>query len=258
MYAAQNAISHVIRNVFGYNLFGRAAGDVARQTMYAATSITHNSLSENEKQQAILSAFQSVSNQFTWDSNNSRWISGQAVQSVLSGFEQQQSQHPVQHPYDLQVLSRMLVEVAMIDGRLSKEEGEWLTNMLDPGQGSLESISARPKLTPAELSEVSSGAVRESLLKYTWTLALCDEDFAASEKDLLMNFAQSMRLSAIQIGNVQTKAQHYILDNAMEYMFAWGGHDQFARQNIFQLASMIGLSQREAMEAEAKFQRRKS
>ena len=147
----------------------------------------------------------------------------------------------------------MLVEVALADGSVSKEEREWLINMLNPAHGTVESISQRPKTSPAELNETSSGGVRETLLLLAWTLALCDEDFDASEKQLLLHYGQAFQLSQSQIGRVQSIAQHYILENALEYMFRWGGQDQFARQNILQLASKIGLSQREAMEVEANF-----
>jgi hypothetical protein len=92
----------------------------------------------------------------------------------------------------------------------------------------------------------------------TWALALCDEDFAEAEKKLLMEYGHSLGLSAIQIGKIQSIAQQYILENALEYMLSWGNQDQFSRQHLFQIASKIGLSQREAMEVEAKFQRRKS
>ena len=54
MYAAQNALSQAIRSVFGYNVFGRVASDVARQTMYSAANSQRNSLSAAEQQQAIV------------------------------------------------------------------------------------------------------------------------------------------------------------------------------------------------------------
>ena len=64
MYGVQNAISQTIRSVFGYSIFGRIAGDIARQGVYNAQRNSRNSLSESEKQQAIVAAFQSVSSRF--------------------------------------------------------------------------------------------------------------------------------------------------------------------------------------------------
>lgn len=258
MYAVQNMLSQVIRSVFGYNMIGRVASDVTRQTVYSANNAVRNSLSKSEKEQAVINAFQSVSRQFTWDKANQRWISAKVAKDSLSPFEQQQQQFPVSHPYDLQILSRMLVEIANSDGRISREEGEWLMNMLDPNHGSIDTILSRPRLTPAELQQTSKGAVRETMLMLVWALALCDEEFAVQEKQLLQNFASSLGLSASQTRAIQKRAQMYILDNAMETMFSWGGHDNFARQNVLGLAQRIGLSQNDALEAEAQFQRRKA
>ena len=57
MYAAQNALSQVIRNMFGYNVFGRVASDVTRQTMYATMNNSNRNLSAAEQQQAVIQAF---------------------------------------------------------------------------------------------------------------------------------------------------------------------------------------------------------
>ena len=258
MYAIQTAVSEVIRNVFGHNLLGRTAGNVTRQTIYGASRSLQNSLSSKEQEQAIVAAFQSVAKNFVWDEKNARWVSAQGLQSALSPFDQQCNQYPVSHPYDLQTLSRMLVEVASVDGTITKEESDWLINMLNPAHGSIESISKRPILSSAELNQTSTGGVRETMLMLTWTLALCDEEFAASEKQLLLQYGKNLGLSALQIGAIQSKAQQYILENALEYMFSSGTQDHFSRQHLLELATKIGLSQREAMEVEAKFQRRRS
>ena len=258
MYAVQNMISQVIRSVFGYNMLGRVASDVTRQTVYSASNTMRNSLSKSEREQAVVDAFQSIQRKFSWDKVNNRWLSAKAAKETLSPFEQQQQQFPVQHPYDLQILSRMLVEIANADGRISREEGEWLMSMLDPSHGSIDSLLQRPRLTPAELQQTTKGAVRETMLMLVWALALSDEEFAAQEKDLLQTFASSFALSYTQVLSVQKKSQMYILDNAMETMFGWGGHDNFARQNILGLAKRIGLSETEALQAEAQFQRRKA
>ena len=37
-------------------------------------------------------------------------------------FDQQKQKHPVVHPYDIQVLSRMMVEISMADGHMIQSE----------------------------------------------------------------------------------------------------------------------------------------
>ena len=258
MYSIQNAIGRAIRDIFGYNMFGRIASDLARQTVNHTSNNVRNSLSQKEKEQAILQAFQSVSKQFAWDNKNMRWIAANAIQDVLSGFDLQRQQHPVSHPYDLQILARMLVEVAMADGILAPEEKEWLTSLLDPRLGTIDSIARNPKLTAAELSQTSVGGVRETMLMVAWTLALCDEDFAEEERALLMEFVTGLQLSSQQVGTIQYNAQSYILEQAMEYMYSNNGGDAFARQSILQMATKLGMTQRQALEIEAKTQRRRA
>ena len=43
---------------------------------------------------------------------------------------------------------------------------------------------------------------------------------------------------------------------ALERMHTWGGHDSYARGQLYALAERLGMSRREAEEAEAAFQRR--
>lgn len=258
LYAVQQAIGETIRSVFGYNIFGRVAGDVARQTVYSASSQMNNSLSPKEKQEAIRKAFQSVQRQFTWDEKNSRWISSQAVQEALSEFDLQNQKYPITHNYDKKILTRMLVELAMADGSVSTSEAEWLNSMIDPSIGSIDSISQLPKLTQQELQQASAGSVRETMLMLTWALALCDEELATQEKELLLYFGQGLALSPTQIGQIQGKAQNYILEKSMDWLYSASGGEQFARQSILTLASKIGMSPQQALQVEAQFQRRRS
>jgi len=257
MYAAQNAISQAIRSVFGYNVFGRVASDVARQTVYSAATNQNNSLSGAEQQQAIVKAFESVSSRFAWDPKRNSFISASAIQDALSPFDLQLQRAPIQHQYDRMILARMLVQIAMADGVMAQQESNWLAEFLDPSFGDVDSLARRPPISGPEFSQVSAGPVRETMLLITWTLALADEDFAAQEQQLLRTFAQSLGLQSAAIQKVRSAAQDYILSQAMEAMFGWGGHDQFTRQKIFELAAKVGMSQQEALMAEARFQRRR-
>ena len=257
MYAAQNAVSQVLRNVFGYNLFGRVASDVARQTMHTAASNSSRSLSAAEQKEAVVQAFLTVSSQFAWDGKRSSWISASALKDALSPFDLQLQEHPITHQYDRMILARMLVQMAMADGVMAPEESQFLEDFIDPNLGSVQSLSARPPLSSAEFSQVSSGGVRESMLMLTWTLSIADEDFDPKEAQLLQKFAQQLNLNQNSIQKARTNAQDFILSQAMETMFAWGGQDQYARQKLLELAGKIGVSQQEALMAEARFQRRR-
>ena len=90
-----------------------------------------NGLSRQEKEHAIIEAFKKVEHQFTWNEDRRQWLSRSAIGEILSDFDQQKQTNPLVHPYDIQVLSRMMVEVSMADGHLAQTEREWLI-LLNP------------------------------------------------------------------------------------------------------------------------------
>ncbi|MFT5679536.1 MAG: hypothetical protein ACI8RZ_000440 [Myxococcota bacterium] len=258
MYSLQRAVSSTIRDVFGYNMVGRVASDVARSAVQSATQNTNrNTLSDAEQRDATLEAFKKVSQKFVWDSNRGHWISAKSAGELLSPFERQLGEHPVEHNYDRTVLARMLVEVARADGRLSNEESSWLTDFIAPDLGSVRDLTARPPLSGPELGEASAGGPRQTMLMVAWTLALADEHFADQENAVLQGFAKGLKLNSSQVQTARTSAQGYILDQVLERMFTWGGHDTTARQQLMDLASRLGMSSQEAQVAEARYQRRK-
>ncbi|MEL6347363.1 MAG: hypothetical protein AAFV53_29885 [Myxococcota bacterium] len=258
MYSLQSSVSQAIRSVFGYNMVGRVAGDVARQAMYsAASSSNQNTLSRSETQQAILEAFKRVSNQFIWDNSRGHWVSASAAKDLMSPFERQLAEAPIQHNYDRQILARMLVEIARADGRLSNDENSWLTDFIGPDLGSLGELVNRPPLTAAELGETTGGPPRTTLLMVAWTMALVDEQFDEQERILLQRFSTGLRMDMNQVRAARDAAQGYILDQALERMFTWGGHDAHARQELLNLAQRLGMTPEQAQVAEARYQRRK-
>lgn len=259
MYEVRRAFSMAVRSMFGSNAVGRIAGDMANQAMNAATQssgVSQPSFSDSDRQAAAVAAFQTVARQFVWDGQNRRWISARAAAASLSPFERQMAEAPVNERYDRMVLSRMLVEVANADGFLAQEESDFLLEFLDPDAGSVASLSQRPPLTASELAETSTGAVRDTLLMLAAVLALTDEDFSEAERAKLDAMAAGLGLAGARKNDVMRKAQVYILDNAMEAIFAHG-HDERARGEIYALADRLGMDRRSASTAEAQFLKRR-
>jgi hypothetical protein len=257
LYGIQNALSQTIRSMFGYNIFGRIAGDVARQGLSSAQRNMQNTLSQGEQQQAVLAAFQSVASRFYFDPQRNTWVSKAAEKELFSPFDLQLNNSPVRHNYDRQLLGRMLVEIAMADGILAPAEESWLLSFLDPSMGSIQSISQRPKITSAELNTASKGPVRQTLLMLAWALALADESFVSSEHQRLNAFSSGLGLTNTQKKSAEEAAQGYILEQAMLAAFQFG-QDQYARTHIYELGSRLGIPQDKVSLAEAQFLRRKA
>lgn len=252
---AQRGVLGMLRSVLGTGAASRVAQQAAGSAMRSAgQAMGSDSFSSEEKEDAAVGAFRSVSNQFTWTGD--RWMSNRAAAELMSDFERQMASHPIQSEYDRQVLARMLVEVAAADGQFEEAEQDMLADVLDSDAGSLQSLRERPPLTEAELSETTPGGVRQSLLMMAAVLALCDEDFDRAEQKRLQDFASGMALGKLQVQDVMNKARFFVLDQALDRMLTWGGHDQHARDAALELAGKIGLSPKQAEAAEARYLKR--
>ena len=256
MYAVQRALSQVIRDVFGHSTLGRVASDITRQTVSNASSKVINGLSREEKEHAILDAFRKVERQFSWNEEKQLWISATAVTELFSDFEQQKQRHPIVHPYDVQILSRMMVEISRADGQLIKSEREWLMLLLNPEYGTLEQISQFPPLTAPELSSCSTGGVRLTMIMVACAIAMCDEHLDQQELQLLQSMANGLGLSATEIQSAKKWAQSYILEQAIEYINLDSQSEKRSRTRS--VAAKIGVAENDALTIEAKVKRRQS
>jgi len=210
-------------------------------------------LDEDETQAALVEAFRTVQGRFVWVPAKGQWVSARAAEALMPAFQRQLTRHPVAHPYDRQVLARMLVELARTDGEVAASEQDLLTDLIE---GGMEALAKRPPLTAAELRTTSGGDTRVSLLLTAWTLALVDEDMANAERALLMTWADGLDLRPAQVVWVRNTSQQHVLEEALERMHTWGGHDSYARGQLYALAERLGMTRPEAEEAEAAFQRR--
>jgi uncharacterized tellurite resistance protein B-like protein len=259
MWSLQSAVASAIRSTMGHNMAGRVASDVARSAMTGVQQqVSSNTLSTREQSAALVEAFRTVQNQFVWDAHRNTWISQGSMNEAMSEFERLLTAAPIVHPYDRQIMARMLVEIARGDGRLSSEESTWLTEVITADLGDVHSLASRPPITPAELGSSSAGPVRKSLLVLAWAMALVDEDMATNEQALLGHYAGGLGMAHNDVETCRKAAQTYILDQAMERMFSWGGHDEYARSQLYGLAQRIGMPVEEAQQAEARHLRRRS
>ena len=262
MYEVRRAVGPMLRGIFGNNMMGRMAGQMADSAMRNATmGVTgtgRQTLSNAEQQEAVLEAFRSVAGQFVWDGQNGRWIAAAAARDLMSPFELEIADGPIESNYDKQVLARMLVEIAAADGTLVESERAFMTEFLTPDVGSVETLMERPPLTRAELGSATRGAVRGTLLMLGWVMALSDEDFDPAEANKLEHFATGLGLVESQALAMREAGQGFLMDQALERMFTWGGHDAHAREQMYALAAKLGMSRDAAEEAEARYQRRKN
>ena len=253
-YEVRRQVLGLIRSMFGYSAMGSIASSVASSALTAATMPTTRGtqgLTQPQINQGIVEAFHSVSGQFAWVGD--RWVHATAAGQLRGPMEKQLAEAPVASRYDQLVLARMMVEVAGAHDGISPEEEAHLAEAIDPEWGSLASLAQRPPLTRAELAQVTPGTGRDSMLAAVWALALVDEHEAAAERQLLEAYADALDVDAEQARHT---AQAFVMDQAVERAFAYGGHDAAAREALVDLGARIGLSRAQVEEAEARYQRR--
>lgn len=253
VYELRRQMLVMLRQVLGVGAVGSVATSVASTALSAAT--THSSgpqqLSAREVEEGLVAAFQEVSGQFTWVAG--RWVHGSAAGAVQGAMERQLDQAPVASRYDQLLLARMMVEVAGAHGGIHDDERSHLADAIDPEWGSLEALQARPPLSGAELAEASAGPVRQSMLAAVWTLALVDAHEDGREVALLERFAAGLGADA---DAARQLARSYVMDQAIERAFAFGGHDAAARGTLVALGERIGMTREDVERAEARYQRR--
>lgn len=250
----------LVRSVLGGGAMGHIAGSAVDAAIgvhnYSTSAKAAQYLSPAEREQGLVEAFRSVSSQFAWVQG--RWVHGGAAKELVSPLDRQLQETPLTSSYDRTVAARMLIETALAHGGVSGEEQAYLEDTLDPQIGSLQALSQRPPLTRAELAETTKGPVRITLLSLAWTLAIVDERFDAAEEKKLQAFADGLGLPAPDRAKARDLARHWILDQAFERAFGWGGHDAHARSEAMALGERIGMTRDEVEVAEAKYQRRRA
>lgn len=254
MWSVRGAIASAVRRALGHGMLGSMASSAARDAMSGSGTSTH--FSEQDKQDAVVRAFESVSGQFAWDAQNQRYISAQAAGDVLSAFMKQLGTHPVSATYDRGVLARMLTEIAVSDGNLGDDERAFLSGFITPDLGTVESLAKAPRLSFAELAETTEGAGRDTMLMLAWGLAFTDEELAPAESARLGEYANGLGIRPERAGELQRFAQLYLLDQALGRAYAGGTRNAEAQAEAMAMAGRLGLDATEAERADIRFRKR--
>lgn len=254
LYGLRNSLTRALRSALGYSIAGRAAADAARGAMQ--TSGSSQSYSDADRQAATVRAFESVANQFVWDAQNNRYISGQAAGQVMTDFMLQLSNSPVQSPYDRGVLARMLTEVAAADGVVADQERSFLASFIPAEIGTVDSLAQMARLSPAELAETAQGASRETMVMLAWAVAFTDESLSPQEAARLGEYAQGLGLNPERAGQLKSFAQVYLVDLALGAAYPGGQRNPQAHAEVMAMAARIGLDATESERVDIRFRKR--
>lgn len=249
--------TQALRGVLGGGFVGRTGTSIFNQVTRDQVRDFTSSFTEAEKQAAVLAAFERVSDNFYFDEADYTWKAppefergkkGRKDPDKMSDFEKQLDKHPVTDYFEREVLARLLVEVASVDGRIDEEEREFLDAFIGRDLGSIDEISIRDPLSSTECEEVSPG-VRETLYMLAWVTSLKDMHLDARERDLLMKYGNMFGFDTETKMATIMKAKHYVLEQTLT--------PYTTREELFDHAKQIQLGQKEAEKCMISYKRRK-
>ena len=163
-------------------------------------------------------------------------------------FERQLSAYPVTNKYDKEILSRMLVEVANVDGNISEEERSFMESFIPTEIGTINSLLRWDKLSEVECEEVSA-PVKKTIYMLAWINAMVDYEIDPDEKTKLMEFAEMLGLSDSDTREMIKASKYYILENAFG--------EELNRSELFELADCLQLAHDEAERCLIQYKKRR-
>lgn len=233
---------------FTGNLLGDVVEDVTREQVASRQKV----FSREEHESAAVEAFKRVADRFHWDGE--RWVTARVEGDLATDFSRQLSRQPVRERFDLQVLARLLLELARSDHRRAQEETDFIHTFLVPRMAlELGSLERYPALRATELEQVAS---KDSLLMLGWGLALTDIALDPAEGRLLQEFALGLGLPAQRAATLRRYAECYLVDEALEQLFNSDRWDDGGRDAIGELGSRLGLNPTEVDRVVVAFQKR--
>ncbi len=255
MWSIRSAVSRTVRGVLGSGILGRVGNDLAREVMSNVEQGARDSFSDDEKQAAIVRAFESVSSRFAFDPKAGRFVGASAAEQ--SGFDRQLTSAPVTERYDRGVLARLLVEIAAADGKVDADERAFLEQFVTPDLGTIDDLLRRGALSGAELGETSQGASRETTIMLAWAVAFADEELELSETRRIVEVAGALGVSNERTEALKREAQLHLYAQALGNVYASGSQDASAKAEADRFAARIGMTSDDIDRADAQYRKRR-
>lgn len=170
-------------------------------------------LDQGELERTTLQAFHQLSTPLT--QIDGRWVAkaNDVHPNVL--FETQLRGSPITEPYDLDVLVRVLLEVARSNSECRVEERSFLLEVVSD-EKLINRLSNAPPVTVAELAEVSSVAAKQTILMLAWTMAYADGQLDPEEMTRLTHLCRGFMLPERRVKELQLAAKLSLLGRYLD------------------------------------------
>src|SRR5690554_5473880 len=137
-FSAIRAANDLIRDIAGYTASVSAAAVAVDSALDRAEGSNAPKLSlplsPDEREDAIYRAFERVMHLFAWDPRAEEWVIVHETQGLNAELQRQLKLAPLESHEDRQLMVRMLLDVATVDGKLNEPEREVLLDFVDRSQ----------------------------------------------------------------------------------------------------------------------------
>lgn len=253
---ARRQASRMIRGALGGGMVGRMGSSILRGSMKdMGSGMLESDFTESDKQDGIVKAFSRVARQFGMNRSGERLErraprnrnAGREETSSLSAYQQQLRKAPVRNMFEQDILARLLVEIASADGRISKEEQEFLQAVLPKKMGTIEDIKAKDHISKIELEELDND-VKDTIYLMAWSMSLVDYDLDAGESQVLFEYGELFGLPDHRIREIATLAKYNCIEQALT--------PDTSRDDLFEMADGIQLDREEAERCMIQYKKR--
>jgi uncharacterized tellurite resistance protein B-like protein len=252
VFSVVRSANHLIRDLVGYNAAVSAAAVAVDSRIDQAESQTEAeagaagpadaALNDDEYDDALYRAFQRVMHLFAWNPGQEKWIIIHDAQGLSSELQRQLKLAPLESQEDRELLIRMLLDVAGVDGPIDGAEEEVLLDFVDRAEVTGTRPGARGRVSQNDLRRAGRGSSRETLYMLACAIAMADHNFKPEESDRLDFYAKGLGLDEHRAEELLEAGQMFFIEQYMVRRFAGRGElDEAARQELIDLAEHLNF-----------------
>lgn len=252
MQAARSSITRMVGSLFGGGFLGRtarAATTTAASEISRNQSQSANAPSQDEIEAAVVAAFKTVRNDFHYDQKSGSWgkPSTPAAAREKTPFEAQIARFPIADRHDKKVFTRILADLANADGVIQDEEVAFFQALVPADAGSIHDIIASDPVSAVDCEMVKEG-VRDTIYMFAWAIVMCDYEIHPKEVEMMEKYAGMLAISGSRKTDLENTARVHMLEQALS--------DDISREELFELAASLNMSNDDAERAKIAWLRR--
>lgn len=263
---ARRQAGRLIRGVLGGGMMGRIGSKVARGSISDIGENSEETYSAADQEEAISKAFSRVARNFGVSRRGEPMPKRESPErdrrerpdrderraqrderrggrdrrtsnSSDSEYQSQLHEYPVSNVFEQEILARFLVEIAGADGRITKDEKDFLADLIPRRFGSIEDLQAKGAISRIEAEELEQG-VKETIYLLGWSLAIADFEVDHGEIRKLLTYGELFGIPDHRKEALAKMAKTESLEQAIT--------ESTTREDLFQLSDGLDMSREEA------------